>query len=225
MATVDPLVWPHARRAADSLAASIAHPSVVKAIAAHWVSEKGWSGPELTVRNNPGNLAFTWARGLPVDCCVDAAAPNGANPIVTFPSMAAGVAAYAEGLAQFSRYDPAVARAKAGDGTGFVTAVCEAGYGTSLATVTSVLGLIGEPPALVRVLTDNVRLRAAATVTAKMVEPKSMPEGTRVTVLRSDPAGGAYADDTGKVWTEWLQVIDQRNGITGWCAAAWTAPA
>ena len=223
MATVPPALWPYARTAANGIVGGlVADPSVVKAVAAQWIAENGWNWPPA--RNNPGNNSFTWAIGLHLPFCVEANAPNGMNPIVSFDTLDRGVASYVAGLLAFTRYADAVAKALAYDGLGFVEGVCDAGYGTSKATVDQVYGQLPEPPAIVEATTDYLRLRTGPGVTYPLAEKASMPPGTSVQLLRSTNAGGAYNADTANTTrTDWLYVVDARNGIRGWCAGAWVA--
>jgi len=227
MATVPPALWPYARTAANGIVGGlVADPSVVKAVAAQWIAENGWNWPPA--RNNPGNNSFTWAIGLHLPFCVEANAPNGTNPIVSFDTLDRGVASYAAGLLAFTRYADAVAKAAAYDGPGFLDAVASAGYGGDPATYAALLrsvdGQLPEPPAIVEKTTDYLRLRTGPGVTYPLAEKASMPPGTSVQLLRSTNAGGAYnADTTNTTRTDWLYVIDTRNGTKGWCAGAWVA--
>ncbi|MGH2512944.1 MAG: hypothetical protein ACRDGQ_09675 [Candidatus Limnocylindrales bacterium] len=106
-------------------------PAIVRAILAQWQCEIG-NASYPPPRNNPGNMARGAAQGIGAPFTV-APGPNPqpGNPIVTFPSAAAGAHAYAAGIRAYARYALARSAIARGDGQGFLVAVTNAGYGTN----------------------------------------------------------------------------------------------
>jgi len=112
-------------------------PSMVAAVLAHWTCEQP-GGTWPPVHNNPGFVTAPAMRshGLTTGWTV-ATRPPGVGLLCVFPTPQAGAIAYARFLLTGKRYATAVARARAGDGHGFLEAVTRAGYGSQTACVLS----------------------------------------------------------------------------------------
>lgn len=135
--------WDLAHRAADRIVGKPASSSVAKAVLAQWIAEHGWQWPFS--RNNPGNVARSWADDFGYPFSVSHPNPQPGNPIVTFPTQAIGADVYAQGLVKFDRYNGAVTKARAGDGLGFGLAVIHAGYGTGENVFRQVYAMLAAP--------------------------------------------------------------------------------
>jgi hypothetical protein len=148
MATADPRLWADAGTAADTIVSGVASDNVKRAVLGQWIAEgAGWDRYPAP-RNNPGNNSQDWARATGYPFVVEPNAPNGDNPIVTYPDQATGVAAYAKGFLVIRnsdgtlKYAKALAAARRGDGRGFVQAALAQGYGTGMETYDSVHGIL-----------------------------------------------------------------------------------
>lgn len=133
-----------ARQAASALGA--ANDPTIRAILAQWQCEQPRPAPWPPVHNNPGNLTRAiGSLGGPVPP-VATTAP-GAGLLYAYATPQAGAAAYARYLVASSRYPAALAAARASNGLGFLTAVCDAGYGTRLSCCASLYAQVALPPA------------------------------------------------------------------------------
>jgi len=122
--STDPRYQPLAAIAAGALGAS-GQSDVVRAILAQWQCEQSpnaWP----PARNNPGNVTNGALASVGWVVHEGSGVPKKAQ----FATPEQGAQAYGYLLAQANRYRTAVARARAGDGAGFLKAVTDAGYGT-----------------------------------------------------------------------------------------------
>jgi hypothetical protein len=120
----DPRYQPLAAIAAGAIGAS-GSSDVVRAILAQWQCEQA-ANAWPPARNNPGNV--TNAALASVGWIVHDG--SGVPKKAQFATPEQGAQAYAYLLVQAHRYETAIARARAGDGGGFLRAVTDAGYGT-----------------------------------------------------------------------------------------------
>lgn len=131
-----------AREAARTLGAE--HTDTVAAILAQWQCEQPEPAPWPPIHDNPGNLT-RHIGGLDGEPHRLATTAPGVGLLYVYASPDIGALAYAHYLLNSSRYRLAVAKARAGDGPGFLAAVCDAGYGTRLGCCTAVYRRIHLP--------------------------------------------------------------------------------
>ncbi len=106
--------------------------AIVSAILAQWACENGADRAWPPPHNNPGNITRD-VGNLDQEPHALATTPPGVGFLYSYATPEVGVAAYAHCLLNSRRYPRAIASARAGDPVGFLTHVCNAGYGTRLA--------------------------------------------------------------------------------------------
>lgn len=116
----------------------------VRAILAQWQCEQPDPAPWPPVHDNPGNLTRNIGSlgGPPPPTATTA---PGAGLLYQYATPEAGADAYATYLLRSSRYPAAVAAIRRGDEVGFLTAVCNGGYGTRLSCCLSLLAEVVYP--------------------------------------------------------------------------------
>ena len=105
---------------------------IVAAILAQWACENGADRAWPPPHNNPGNITRD-VLDLDGEPHRLATTPPGVGFLYLYATPEVGAAAYAHCLLRSRRYPRAIASARAGDARGFLTHVCNAGYGTRLA--------------------------------------------------------------------------------------------
>lgn len=191
-----------ARQAAATLGAS--NDATVRAILAQWQCEQPNPAPWPPIHNNPGNLsrAIGWLGGPPPPLATSA---PGAWFLYAYPTPEAGALAYATYLLRSARYPAAIAAARRGDAAGFLTAVCNAGYGTRLACCLGLLPQVTLPtpaPAVPRwrCVRGPMRIRSGLSVSAPVVGYITLGQ----VVAGQSIAGGAYTMPGGPTSSLWI---------------------
>lgn len=196
-----------ARRADFALGTS--NDATVRAILAQWACEQGASRPYPPVHDNPGNLTrLIGSLGGPPPPLATTA--PGAGFLYAYSTPEAGTDAYARYLLSSSRYPAAIAAARRGDAVGFLTAVCNGGYGTRLSCCLSVLPDVTLPapapaPARFRCVRGPMRVRTAPSLGAAIVGLI----GVGSVVSGSIVTGGQYSMPNGSS-TLWLETTPGR---------------
>ena len=193
-----------ARAAAQHIGAD--HPATVAAILAQWSCEDGTSAPWPPALNNPGNLTSNIG-SLDGEPHTVGRYIGGGDYLYRYATPAVGATAYANYLLRSSRYRAAITAARAGDAKGFLTAVCNGGYGTRLTCCLSVLPRIAVIPAPTpatprwRCIATAVNVRTLPAVGAHIVGTEhhgGIVSGSVVT-------GGRYTVN-GRVYATWIHI-------------------
>lgn len=196
-----------ARREAARLGA--AHDYAAAAILAQWQCEQPEPAPWPAPHNNPGNLT-RFIGALDGEPHSVATARPGAGLLYVYATMTAGADAYANYLLRSTRYARALDALRAANPTAFLTDVCNAGYGTRLACVLSILPIIRLAPPAAPVhrwqcAADVVNVRALPNVSARIVG--SITRGQIVT--GPEVSGGPYRAG-GSTYVGWIELSPGR---------------
>lgn len=197
-----------ARSAAQALGAN--RPAIVAAILAQWTCEDGTAAPWPPALNNPGNLTSNIG-SLDGEPHGVGRYIGGGDYLYRYATPGVGALAYANYLLRSPRYKNAIIAARGGDARGFLTAVCNAGYGTRLTCCLWILPKIAVIPTPApaaphwRCIAGTVNVRAnlntGATVTGAM-HRGDVATGTVVT-------GGRYTVN-GRVYSSWIHLGNGR---------------
>lgn len=209
MATyTDPRWISLAHSAAQALGANT--PPIVAAILAQWSCEDGTSAPWPPALNNPGNLTSNIG-GLDGEPHSVGRYIGGGDYLYRYQTPLAGALAYANYLLHSSRYRTAITAARAGDAKGFLTAVCNGGYGTRLTCCLAILPHIAAVPTPQpaqqhwRCIAGTVNVRQLASTGGKIVGTQHRGDVVAGPVV----AGGRYVVN-GRAYNSWLHIGNGR---------------